>query len=121
MDQGLVELKKSFMAEAEAAFDRMMLQDQEQMLTFTQIEQRAVELSRKYGSNLIQRRLKYRGESGGVCCPRCRGAAEPFAKSGEVRSVESLTGPIEFERRKFRCARCRIRFFPDGHRAKAGH
>lgn len=121
MDRELVDLKQAFMAEAEAAFERMMVQDQEQMLTFTQLEQRAVELSRAFGAGLIQKKLKHRGAAERVCCPRCKGAAQPRGSTGELRRIESLTGAVEFERRKYFCAGCRIHFFPGRHRVEAGH
>lgn len=112
MDPALAAMKKEFLAEAEAAFERMMVAEPEQMLTFTQIEARAVELSRQFGTGLIARRLQVRQEEGCVCCPRCQAPGELCATAAEARSLESLSGPIEFKRSKYRCKRCRIRFFP---------
>jgi hypothetical protein len=114
MDQELAREKAEFMAEVSAAFDRMMVEDPEQMLTFSQIERRGVELSREFGARLIQRRLKELDEAACVCCPRCKGEAQRCSDKRERRRLKSLSGPVEFERRKYRCARCRIRFFPHG-------
>jgi len=120
VDQVLAEMKAEYLAEASAAFDRMMREDPEQMLTFSQIERRAVEVSRELGAKFVQRRLKLKEDAERVNCPRCGRAASACAGEAEVRSLQSLTGPVEFERRKYRCARCRIRFFPHGRRAGPG-
>ena len=122
MDPELTEMKRQYLAQAEAAFDQMLLENQENLQTFDQIEQRAVELSRKFGLGLLERHIQRRARAttGAVGCPRCRREAQRTNRPPELRTVETRTGPVRFERCQYRCAQCRIRFFPRRRESEVG-
>jgi uncharacterized protein with PIN domain len=109
--------------EAGAAFDRMMKEDQEQMITFDQMEDRALEVGGKLERWLMERCLeeaaRQRFAATSVCCPHCHKSL-PFKGSAKKRSLRGRTGTVSFERKECYCPSCRKAFFPSGCNTETG-
>ena len=115
--------KAEFMREAGAAFDRMMREDQEQMLTFDQLEDRALEVGGKLERWLMERCLteaaRRKGAEGPACCPQCHRALK-VGGSPKERRLRGRTGEVSVLRPEGYCPSCRKAFFPSGHEVEAG-
>ena len=114
MAQGREEEQKAeFLRQAEEAYDRMMKEDQEQMITFEQMEDRALEVGGKLERWLMEQRLAFAarrkgGETG--CCPRCH---KPVTLSPpEERQVTGRVGEVKLARARGYCPSCRKAFSP---------
>jgi hypothetical protein len=97
-------------------------------VTFDQREQRAVELSRDLTVWLLQQHVN--ADAGGrpdesqrIVCPKCgrpgrrvTGLGEPLPK----RRLTTLAGEVTLTREQWRCATCRVVFFPLGSEVGAG-
>ncbi len=113
------QLRKQWIQSAEAAFD-LMFDDahQENLVTLTQREQLACDLSRDLGRWLLERHVSgdiaAHPEPDRVCCPKCQRPARRVQKADTPtpeRPVTTLAGEIEFAREQWRCSHCRIVFF----------
>ena len=115
--------KEEFLREAAKAYDRMMEEDQEQMITFDQMEDRALEVGGKLERWLMQKSLSKAAErkaaEAPACCPRCHTPLQ-FAGTPKVRSLRGRTGPIDFSRSEGYCPSCRRAFFPSGPNLAVG-
>jgi hypothetical protein len=114
--------KAEFLREAAAAYDRMMVTDQEQMITFDQMEDRALEVGSKLERFLMERRLTdaaRKTESEAACCPHCRQSRNVTA-SLKPRRLRGRTGDVSFQRREGYCPSCRKAFFPSGPGVETG-
>ena len=114
--------KAEFLLEAAAAYDRMMRSDQEQMITFDQMEDRALEVGSKLERFLMQRRLSdaaRQKDAASACCPHCH-KPQRVAASPKARRLRGRTGEVTFERREGYCPSCRKAFFPSGLGVEAG-
>lgn len=122
MDQEVAEMKRQWLAQAEAAFEQLLLDDQGNRRSFDQLEKRAVAVSRQFGSSLLTQQLQREARllQEKTACPRCGRAARRTDRPPEPRTVETRTGPVSFERSQYRCAHCRIRFFPRGRTSEIG-
>jgi hypothetical protein len=123
-DSGKYKARRAeFLKEAAAAFDRMMKEDQEQMITFDQMEDRALEVGGKLERWLMERCLEEvaRRKSSGstVNCPHCHRPL-PFSGSVKKRALRGRTGNISFERKECYCPSCRKAFFPSGRSSETG-
>jgi hypothetical protein len=121
---GEYEAKRAeFQREAGEAFDRMMRADQEQMITFDQMEDRALEVGGKLQCWLMEKRLadaeKQKATGPAACCPQCRKPL-PLGPTPKARSLRGRTGMISFQRHEGYCPSCRKAFFPSGPSPKAG-
>jgi hypothetical protein len=109
--------KAEFMREAGAAFDRMMKEDQEQMITFDQMEDRALEVGGKLERWLMKRCLaeaaRRKGAQAPSCCPQCHQPLQ-FAGTPKERRLQGRTGEVSFPRAEGYCPSCRKAFFPSG-------
>ena len=108
--------KAEFLRQAAEAYDRMMLSDQEQMITFDQMEDRALEVGSKLEQFLMKRRLSDAArakDASTACCPQCH-KPRNVTVSLKPRRVRGRTGAITFERREGYCPSCRKAFFPSG-------
>lgn len=117
MSQGMDESRKAeFLRQAAEAFERMMKEEQEQMITFEQMEDRALEVGAKLECWLLEQSLAdaaSRKDSQPGCCPKCR---KPLEMSPpEERSVLGRVGKVKLKRAKGYCASCRKSFSPGGH------
>ena len=112
--------KAEFLKLASEMYDRAVSEDQEQLVTFDQIEDRALAVGGEMQRHLVRELLGGR-ERGGetVCCPRCKGEVRALA-GPRRRKLRGRTGEIEFGRRECYCPSCRKAFFPSGQRAGAG-
>jgi hypothetical protein len=116
-------LRRRWLDHAAAAFDLMFdPRCQDQLVTFDQREQRAVELSRDLTAWLLQQHLNADSavrpeESPHIVCPKCgrpgrrvTGPDEPLPK----RRLTTLAGEVILNREQWRCTTCRVVFFPLG-------
>lgn len=114
--------KSEFLRQASAAYDRMMRADQEQMITFDQMEDRALEVGSKLEQFLMERRLSDAArekDAPTACCPHCHTPRNVTA-SLKPRRVRGRTGEVAFQRREGYCPSCRRAFFPPGPGAETG-
>ena len=88
-DRGRVE----FLRRAAEAYDRMRREDQEQMITFEQMEERALEVGEKLERWLLEQKLAAAAErqpGQQACCPQCH---QPLQrKPPEERRVLARAG-----------------------------
>ena len=115
--------RAAFMREAGEAFDRMMKEDQEQMITFDQMEDRALEVGGKLERWLMEGCLaeaaRRKGAGPAPSCPRCRQPLRMRA-SPEERGLRGRSGAVSFRREGGYCPSCRKAFFPSGRDVEAG-
>ena len=115
--------KAEFLREAAQAFDRMMKEDQEQMITFDQLEDRALEVGGKLERWLMEQCLAEAAARNAAeappCCPQC---AKPLQCSAtpKERRLRGRTGAVSFQRLEGYCPSCRKAFFPSGRAPEAG-
>jgi uncharacterized protein with PIN domain len=105
--------RAEFLRRAAEAYDRMLKQDQEQMITFEQMEDRALEVGGKLECWLLERSLATtaeRNEGQPACCPQCRKPLE--MKPPEERRVLARMGEVGLRRTQGYCASCRKSFSP---------
>ena len=109
-----VRRKAAFLKRAEDLYERMMYRDQEQMVTFTQLEDRALEVGRELETLLMNERVSRMAENQGLpICPRCRRPAA-VRHAAEERELQARTGAVRFKRPQCYCSPCRKSFFPAG-------
>jgi hypothetical protein len=117
------QLRQRFLAHAAAAFDLLFHPDhQSDLISFTQREQRAAELSRDLATWLLQQQLEQDplacpSDATSILCPRCARPACPPTVKDKPRLKRTLTtrvGAVSFQRQKWYCKICRISFFPSG-------
>ena len=129
-DQPHEALRQRWLAHAATAFDLMFdPQYQDQLVTFDQREQRAVELSRDLTVWLLQQHVNTDAgarpdESQRIVCPKCgrpgqrvTGPGEPLPK----RRLTTLAGEVILNREQWRCTTCRVVFFPPGSEVAPGN
>lgn len=109
--------KAEFLKEAAEAFDRMMKEDQEQMITFDQMEDRAIEVGTKLEVWLMERLLaesaRKKAAQAPPCCPKCQKQLSMKA-TPKKRRLRGRIGGIAFTREEGYCPSCRKAFFPSG-------
>lgn len=114
--------RAEFMKRAGEAFDRMMVEDQEQVITFEQMEDRALEVGQKLERWLMEQCLaeKARRKDGeaGPCCPQCHTPLQ--LASAKERQVRARMGPVTMRREEAYCKACRKAFFPSGRAVQTG-
>lgn len=116
-DEGRAE----FVRRAAEAYDRMMKEDQEQMITFEQMDNRAVEAGGKLQCWLLEQRLelavKRKAAQPSHACPVC---GKPLTmKPPEERHVLGRAGKVPLRRPLGYCASCRKHFSPGGRAIEA--
>lgn len=122
---GRKRLRRAFMEKAGRAFDAMFDDDQqEQLITMTQREDRVLEKGAELQQWLLARHLAADptakpGKAEAVVCPKCEGAGvrDKRDTSSVPRRVTTRAGPQELKRLKYRCPKCRTVFFPPGREA----
>lgn len=123
-------LRSEWRRKSDEAFARMFAADQqEQLITFTQREDRAVELGRALAAWLIEEHA-----AGDVAtqpsehqqvphCAKCGREAVRRTKPEDPlpeRRLVTRAGPVELEREQWECTTCRVVFFPLGPEAGTG-
>jgi hypothetical protein len=114
------QLRQQFLAQAGTAFD-LMFDEQlaDDLVTFDQREQRACELGQQLIVALLQQHLQHDPasdpDSQPPLCPRCQRPGRRRTPSDQMLPQRVLTtgaGPVTFARAAYRCATCRVVFFP---------
>lgn len=115
--------KAEFLREAAAGFDRMMKEDQEQVVTFDQMEERALEVGSKLEVWLMEKLLaeaaRKKASQDPPCCPRCQKPLQMTAVP-KKRRLRGRTGDVSFQRLEGYCPSCRKAFFPSGPESEVG-
>jgi hypothetical protein len=122
-------LRRQFLGHAAAAFDLLFHPDhQPDLVTFEQREQRAHELSADLETWLLQQHvnadpLACPPPETPVPCPHCGKPAQLVPRPDRPlfqRTLTTRAGEVVLKRRQWRCATCRVAFFPSGPPAGAG-
>src|SRR4051812_34103942 len=128
-EERVAELRRRWLSHAAAAFDLMFHPDhQPDLVTFGQREQRAEETVDDLKTWLLQQHLTADPDAGAgqeqaACCPRCGKPARRVERPDKPlfeRTLTSLCGEVRLERAKWRCATCRVAFFPSGPQTALG-
>jgi hypothetical protein len=121
-------LRREWMEESERTFEKMFAADQqENLITFTQREDMAMELTRHLAQWLLEEhigadpaaepsQLSAPGQST-PCCPKCAKQGEAVTQEADPlpqRTVQSRAGDVGLERQQYKCTTCRVVFFPLG-------
>jgi hypothetical protein len=114
--------KAEFLRRAAEAYERMVEEDQEQLVTFTDVEDRVLEVGRKLGRFLQEEALARKAARGvgAVRCPKCGREEVELRRAGEQREVEGRAGPVAFRRATYCCPSCRKVFSPSRRQAGTG-
>ena len=113
----------------EAAYRRMFEgKSQEELVTLTQRESMAMLIARELAAFLLEEHVAMDpavqpAEASTACCPRCGQPGSPAIEGDEElpdRRVTTRAGDIYLRRQRWRCAKCRIIFFPAGRSAASG-
>jgi len=115
------DLRRQWLDHAEAVFDRLFPTGAPlPPATFAQLEQRAQQLAQDLAVWLLERRAGVDPQARPTeppPCPRCgrpgRRVTEPDAALPK-RVLTTRVGDVELAREKWRCATCRVVFFPPG-------
>ena len=121
----LAALRREFTGLAREAFDAMFDPDQqEQLITMTQREDRVLQKGAELQSWLLARHLArdpwgQPKPSEVVPCPKCgrEGVPDKSDTKPVPRRITTRAGPHELRRLKYRCGNCRTVFFPPGREA----
>lgn len=109
--------KAAFLKLAAETYDRMMVEEQEGMITFTQREDRVLEVGAKLEQALIEahlvRELKEQEESRTQPCPDCQKPSVLKIKA-RTRRLQTRIGPVSVSRAIYYCRCCRRSFSPSG-------
>jgi uncharacterized protein with PIN domain len=105
-----------------------MMKDQE-LVTFEQREQRAVDEGRLLARLLLEEQLardpavKPGEHDQRACCPKCGQPGERVSKAEEAppeRALKTRAGRVRFAREQWKCRACRVVFFPLGSEVGTG-
>jgi hypothetical protein len=127
-EQRVAELRRQWLSHAAAAFDLMFHPEhQADLVTFDQREGRAVESVDDLKTWLLQQHVALDPAAGGqsqpVCCPQCGQPAKRVERPERPlfeRRLRGLAGEVTLRRAKWRCATCRVAFFPSGPETATG-
>jgi hypothetical protein len=128
-DERIAGLRRQWLSHAAAAFDLMFHPDhQPDLASFDQREQRAAEAADDLKAWLLQQHLASDPDACGppdqvVSCPHCGKPARRVERPDKPlfrRALTSLCGEVTLKRAKWRCATCRVAFFPSGPQAPPG-
>jgi hypothetical protein len=115
------QLRQQFLDQAAAAFDLMFAPDgSEQLVTFDQREQRALELGQQLLTSLLQQHANADPAADPPAgqpplCPHCRRPGRRAAPADDPfppRTLTTSAGGVTLRRTRFRCTACRAVFFP---------
>lgn len=116
MKKSREQLKAAFMTEAEELFDELMDWDEQtQEPDLTQIEEKVLELRKRFGEHIAQqviRRQETRQPAARVICSGCGGEMVP--KGEKDNQVETRFGDLIMARGYYYCPSCKQGLFPPG-------
>jgi len=116
MKKSREQLKVAFMVEAEALFDELMeWDDQTQAPDLAQIEEKVLELRKRFGEHIAQQvllRQAARQPADRVLCPGCGGEMVP--KGEKDNQIETRFGDLKIARGYYYCPSCKQGLFPPG-------
>jgi len=121
MDGNTKKLRERWQQRSEVAFERMFGgKSQEELVTLTEREDMAVAIGRELAAFLLEEHVArdeaaQPAEPVTACCPKCGWAGTPAVEKNEElpqRNVVTRAGEIPVRRQRFRCAKCRVIFFP---------
>ena len=116
MKKSREQLKAAFMVEAEELFDELMdWNDQTQAPDLTQIEEKVLELRKRFGEQMAQQvilRQEARQPAARVLCPGCGGEMVP--KGEKDNQIETRFGDLKIARGHYYCPSCKQGLFPPG-------
>jgi hypothetical protein len=112
-------LRHEFLQQASESFDRMFEPaNQDQLVTFTQREDLAVELGQKLAGKLLTEHVagntQVQSADAAACCPKCKQAGvrvKQRRKALPERRLTTRAGEVTLRREQWRCTKCRIVFF----------
>ena len=116
------EVRRKFREMSDAAFNAVFDDDQqEQLITMTEREDRILQKGAELQAWLLEEHLKVDpladpAEAEALRCPKCRGMGVRDGDEPEPvpRRVKTRAGGQEFKRWKYRCPSCKTVFFPLG-------
>ena len=116
------ELRSKFRRMADDTFNAMFDDDQqEQLITMTQREDRILDTTGMLQAWLMEEHLKSDplanpAEAEALRCPKCRhmGVRDGDEPEAVPRRLKTRSGKQEFNRWKYRCPSCKTVFFPLG-------
>ena len=123
------ELREKWRARADAAFERMYGdKNQEQLITLTEREDMAVLIAKELAVFLLEEHVALDpavrpDETAPPCCPKCEKPGQRAMESRDKlpdRQVRTRAGEIRLERERWRCAKCRVLFFSARRSAALG-
>jgi DNA-directed RNA polymerase subunit RPC12/RpoP len=122
------ELRAKFHEKADAVFNALFDDDQqEQLITMTQREDRILQKGAELQAWLLEQHLTVDplanpAEAEALRCPKCRslGARDGDEPEAVLRRLKTRAGTQEFLRWKYRCLSCKTVFFPLGRQTRAG-
>jgi len=131
-EEHIAELRQQWLSYAGAAFDLMFHPEHQPDLTsFDQRETRACESVDDLKAWLLQQHLNADPDAcpppdqppPAVDCPHCGKPATRVERPDKPlfrRDLASLAGEVTLKRAKWRCATCRVAFFPSGPQTRPG-
>jgi hypothetical protein len=136
-DERIAELRQQWLSYAGAAFDLMFHPEhQADLISFDQRETRACESVDDLKTWLLQQHLDadpdaesaagsvpQQQQQPPIDCPRCGKPASRVQRPDDKpplfrRDLVGLAGEVTLKRAKWRCATCRVAFFPSGQKAR---
>ena len=122
------QMRKEFRQKTDEAFDAMFAEDQqEQLITLVQREDRVLQQGAELQAWLLERHLQYDpwadpAKAETLRCPQCRqpGVRDTQEVEPVPRGLITRAGKQELQRWKYRCPSCRTVFFPLGRSAESG-
>src|SRR5262245_14072262 len=129
-DETQEQLRQQGRAAANDALERMFAApEQDQLVTFSQRETRACLLGNELAAWLLERHVTSDArvrpaDEHAPCCPTCgRPAQRVKPPNGRLprRQLTTQAGTVEWPREQWRCATCRVAFFPSRPASATGH
>lgn len=124
------QLRQQWLAHAAAAFDRMFADEhQDQLVTFTQREDRACDLGKELAAFLLEQHAAADPQVRPAAdtpptCPKCGQPGQRVTGDDQTLPQRQLTtraGEVVLQREQWRCTTCRVVFFPPGPETATGH
>jgi len=120
MKKSREQIKATFMAEVDELFDELMdWEEQTQEPDLTQIEEKVLELRKRFGEQIAQTVIldqEERQPVARVICAGCGG--EMVSKGMKGNQIETRIGNLKITRGYYYCSQCKQGLFPPGSATK---